>query len=392
MKTTIRKRNSILAGIGLASLLVYVLACSSTSFSPDDRKVLFPAFDVNHQGISAMVYNRKSHKTEQIYTLVKPVVPGKTNDSGELLRADWAPDGKHVLVASQPDGLSLTLVPYGVQEPVRQLLIPKSEVEDGLLVWPLHMVGSKVFLNGKNHSLVAVDMVTGATRSNEFTNDVMLWSDAQGKTLFALTEPDNKSTNGVFGRIDPETLALQPQMEFSTALMPEGGTIAVSTDGERLCFFGKLEHGTNLELRVFRGGKLEFSRTVESDERKIFFGTFGALSPKGDCLYTSFARRESGAKNSEYGLLEIPLKNDPARWTTLARATKGDDADALFFQGGLSHDGRTWAVSSAYLWAANESFAASDCALFLVDLSSRDRKVTKVPIPTPQRRDGLLKK
>ena len=119
-------RNCILAGIGLASLLVYVLAC--TSFSPDDRQVLYPAFDAQHGGVSAMVYDLKTRKSEPVYVSVGLSMPVQTNRDGGLLRAQWFPDGKHILVAclgEHSGGLVLTVLPRGGGEPVRVLQIPK---------------------------------------------------------------------------------------------------------------------------------------------------------------------------------------------------------------------------------------------------------------------------
>ena len=54
-----------------------------------------------------------------------------------------------------------------------------------------------------------------------------------------------------------------------------------------------------------------------------------------------------------------------------------------FMVAGVSHDGRTAAVSSMYLACDDSSVAPSDCALFLVELGDSKRKVTKVPIPRP---------
>ena len=71
-------------------------------------------------------------------------------------------------------------------------------------------------------------------------------------------------------------------------------------------------------------------------------------------------------------------------------AAAGDKADVFYFQAGISHDGKTAAISSAYLAFSDEDFKPADCALFFVDLGSVDWKVTKVPIPMPAKRLGKL--
>jgi hypothetical protein len=68
-----------------------------------------------------------------------------------------------------------------------------------------------------------------------------------------------------------------------------------------------------------------------------------------------------------------------------------EDRTLSLFQFGLSHDGKALAVSSAYLAAANEKFRAQDCALFIVDLVSAKRPVTRIPIPLPGASGVLLK-
>jgi hypothetical protein len=59
-----------------------------------------------------------------------------------------------------------------------------------------------------------------------------------------------------------------------------------------------------------------------------------------------------------------------------------------YFQMGLSHDGKTAAVVTTYLMMEKENQnQPENCALALVDLSSPGRKVTRVPIPLPKKRD-----
>ena len=77
------------------------------------------------------------------------------------------------------------------------------------------------------------------------------------------------------------------------------------------------------------------------------------------------------------------MGDGPARETLLVPACQLNDehSDGFLFQVGLSHDGKTAAVASTYVASASKQFKPEDCALFLVDLSDPNRKVTKVPIP-----------
>jgi hypothetical protein len=61
-------------------------------------------------------------------------------------------------------------------------------------------------------------------------------------------------------------------------------------------------------------------------------------------------------------------------------------------QPSLSHDGRTWAISSAWLGASKKSaLRPEDCALFLVQVDRSRPKLTKVPIALPAVQDDGLK-
>jgi hypothetical protein len=100
----------------------------------------------------------------------------------------------------------------------------------------------------------------------------------------------------------------------------------------------------------------------------------------------------SGTANTddaEYGVVEIPLNEQPLRWIPLFRAKAGDKEELLFAQASLSHDGRTWAIATSYLYLQNESLKPEDCALFLVDVGLDKPRITKVPIQPPAQRREL---
>jgi hypothetical protein len=110
--------------------------------------------------------------------------------------------------------------------------------------------------------------------------------------------------------------------------------------------------------------------------------------PKGDKLWASFQKgtKDNGTNVFSFGIIEIPLSDAPVREITLIKGLRTKEQDlGFYFQAAMSHDGKTAAVASTYL-ACLEEFKPEDCALFLVDLSDPNRKVTKVPITMPARR------
>src|ERR1035438_6909558 len=87
--------NHVLAGCGALSLLAYVLACAP-SFSPDDRQVLYPSFDPQSGAMSVACYDRKTGRSEILFTAANADIA--TNQQPVLIRAEWLPDGKHILI------------------------------------------------------------------------------------------------------------------------------------------------------------------------------------------------------------------------------------------------------------------------------------------------------
>ena len=93
---TYKTRNAILALIGLAALSVYILAC--TSFSPDDSKVLYPAFDAESGAVGMAVYDRAAGRSDMVLVPMTYDI-GETNAAVEpkLMRGQWLGDGRNIL-------------------------------------------------------------------------------------------------------------------------------------------------------------------------------------------------------------------------------------------------------------------------------------------------------
>ena len=383
MKTN-RTIHVLLAGIGCVSLLVYVLACS-TAFSPDDRQVLYPSFDPQSGALSIAVYDRSTGRSEQIFSSIGSHTD--TNLHSACLRAEWLPDGKHILVAEakEHEGLSLFVVPRGVKEPVRHIGSQKWDDAVTALEFPFAISGTKVFLNDQ-HNLTRVDWVTGEVLVN--TNQIAALPGGDGKTIIGWRELPNNG-GGEFGMIDPETLAFQPQLTL-TNQMGEGTFPAFDPGTRELMLVSG--QATNLELQIVRDGVNKFTRPITRPGCEVkVAGPWLDLGPKKERVFTAYFSKADGQTNSEYGLLEIPLNEKPLRFTPLFQV-QSDDVNSLLAQPSLSHDGRTWAISSAWLGASKKSaLRPEDCALFLVQVDGSRPKITKVPIALPAVEDDGLR-
>ncbi len=183
------------------------------------------------------------------------------------------------------------------------------------------------------------------------------------------------------GKLDPEKLSLTPILELKKKEIGEiSPFIAVSKDGTGIAILVK-KGGEKTEaqsLLVFRGKDLEKTVPVGPPEE---VGSLGDTqwSPDGMTIYAASAKKLKDGDGLQLGFIEVPLGGGGARQVPLVRMGKEDeDKVVMFFQIALSPDGKTLAASTGNL---PEELKDEDRALYLVDLASPERKVTKVRAP-----------
>lgn len=389
-------RNTILALAGLAALCVYILAC--TSFSPDDTKVLYPAFDNGNGAIGMAVYDREERRSEMLFLPVW-YGPGQSNAvAPKIMRSHWLADGRHILVAfgggegNDDNSLDLALVPWGEHAPVKLFHVPNLKDADEVLMRPLCVVKNQVFL-GAGPEVIRLDLKTGLLVRHSLGSDktdAILYPSPNGEGVFYVEERKSPEEGTEIGRLDPEDFTQAPLLVITNQF--SGQSFAgYDPRGKQAAFLGT-DGGTN-RLVVIRPGKPVFTRTIGTPDEEWAFCSLG-FSLKGDSVWASYAKGAPGTNVVAYGLAEIPLNQEAIRETTLIREARSEDRDKnnSFFQAALSHDGKTIAVASTYLAVDAKEFDAADCALFLVDVSGPERKVTKVPVPMPVQRTPVKSK
>jgi hypothetical protein len=377
---------STLAGVGILSLLIYVLACA-TSFSPDDRQVLYPSFDPQSGAASVAIYDRKASRSQEVFSAAEAAEA--TNQQPALLRAAWLGDGRHVLIAeaSHDHGLQLFVLPRGVNEPVRHFSIPDADEAGATLEFPFAIAEGKLFLNREGYSPTRLDLASGALSGGEkITNELTVLPSPDGKSLVAFR--DLKENGMEFGTLDARTMQFNALGNAGTnnadATIP-----AFDPASGRLMLIAKT--GEKLQLQITKNGTAEFSRPLEHAGGELQVGPFLQPTPDGKTVCMAYCAEIAAKTNFEYGLLEIPVSSAPLRFTLLFTSTSKVNESLILAQPSLSHDGQTWAIGTACLYLQDESLKPDDCALFLVDLSKPDRPVTKVPVQVPARRQRLIK-
>jgi hypothetical protein len=391
MKTH-RTRNAVLALTGVVALTLYILAC--TSFSPDDTKVIYPAFDGPGGAVGIAVYDRETGRSEPLFVPIG-YENGITNTvKPRLVRAQWLADGQSITVAwpgggdAGGDGLYLALLPWRARAPIRLFELPSIEKSASGLMQPLCIVGDRVFIVETNRQILRLDLKTGELVRHELDEEwdqVALLPAPDGTGVFCFGEREEGRT---VGRLDPGSFAITSIMTF-TNKAAQGSFLAIDRRAQRFAF--AQENSDQCELVVLEKGAPVFTRLLGAKGEKWAFGS-ALFTPRGDALCASFQRTAQSRKGADYGLVEIPLNSDAVRQVMLLSTPEsGDENDARIFQAGISHDGSTAAVASTYLACQNGDFKAEDCALFLIDLKDPKWKVTKVAIPMPARRQEAFK-
>jgi hypothetical protein len=228
--------------------------------------------------------------------------------------------------------------------------------------------------------IVRLDMKTGEVAAKEMRDAIPM---GHGSEVFFIRQDRTGDGKNVYaiGKIDAEkleeTVLLELKGEEHGELM---GHMAISPDGSR--FAVAREKEDEVALLILRGKEVE--QTIVLGPRKGV-GEPGNLewSAVTGAIHAAFAKPVEG-KGLELGVLEVPLDGSPQRKTTLLSTPEhDDDKQILLFQIALSPDGKTLAVPSTYV----DKIAKEDAALFLMDLSSPDRKVTKVPLLAPEKKN-----
>jgi hypothetical protein len=391
--TSVRTRDTVLTLIAFAGWLLYILACAS--FSPDDSKVLFPSNDPTTGAPALAMYDRAARTTRTL--LAFPVAAEAGHDTLVYVRGAWTPDGRHVvgIWGEGKDSLRATVLPLDGKEPARVLGFGsnKDDIPSAVLAGAA-IVGSHLFAGDKAR-IVRLDLATGEVKDRPAEGEPLLVA-RQDQVYYRRHVPvpgasQDASDQTEVGLVDVNTLALAPLFTTREESAADGGFLAVTRDGSRVALGGT--RGKVPEILIFENKKLARTVPIGSAEHAILAGNF-QWSPDGAVLYVMTLKAAGDDQHHQFAVLEVPAGGGASRETPLlVVAGNHEDADVFAFQLDVSHDGKTLAAAATYLQTpapklsgGNKELPAprvrpEDLALYLVDLSRPDRKVTKLPVP-----------
>lgn len=406
-----RQARDVFVGIiGLAALLLYILACRP-SWSPDGTKVVFPYYNPETKERGAALYDRTTGTVRSILAVSErkpaPVDAAKEHSWGEgmCVVAQFTHDGRRVIVSWNDEKSHTLLLPVAPGEATRSFVLPAElGVDDAPTLVPYPEIGGNLFLAG-GKAIVRLNMQTGATQYRQLEDGFEGTIAAQGNRVLYVREveetqpkqeplleskPEAKKeeekaevpapapekaagSKFEFGTVNPGDLTLKPLFTLTSGdLEARGieevqGFLSPEPRGSRMAMTDK---GAQ-RLVVLNSSGIE--RVVQPNivASVYMLGNF-EWAPGGNKLYAPVIAKNEPDKDWQFSIAEIALDSGGTRLTPIARV-RGDD----LLQIALSPDGSTIATTTADL----KDVAMADRALYLVNLRDPKRAVTKIPMP-----------
>jgi hypothetical protein len=387
-----RRRNSILSALALAGLAAYVLACSS-SFSPDDSKLACPAFDAQTGDLGVSVLDRKSGKVETVFSFATIKNPLEPKYEARLTRTHWL-DNKRLVILwpgddENEDLLNVMALPLGGSGgALRCWSLKDVQKAHEKLMGPAALAGRQLLVVVASNLVARLDLEQGWLESKLCRGESLrLFPAGSDQHVFYAASPGQQATTIELGKLDARRFAQTPLFSVEEKHFDDETMPCFSPEAKQLAL---LRYESNsFRLTLHQPGQAGRRVAVQAPIDQLKVGNL-CFSAKGDMLYGSFGGCLAGETNFSLGILEIPLDGQPARPTVVIAGLKKCDQEMVrYFELALSHDGKTLAAATTYMCGEDSPLRPTDCALFLVDVSKRPHRISKVSLPTMNPRKPL---
>jgi hypothetical protein len=381
------KLHSILSAVGILAWSVFILGClvGSVAWSPNGSKIAFSYYDPTAKEDGVMIYDRERN------SLIPTYVANGSNDEGVYIQSQWDRTGSRLLIEScltdknGKDHFDLLALSTNPQRSVRHFTLPSDQE---LPMLPAPEKGPKLFLSGKQ--LVTVNLDTGETQSDDRFGELALYP-AGDSILYRRdssdkTAEEKKVTRMEFGIFDPDTSTLHSSFTILQTELEARGInklvgFAVRDTGFEFATVGQRSQGQDV-IVLLNGNGIEHVLAPQLLVQEPF--KLGSLAwGRNGNIYAATAIRVDD-EIAQFAIAEIPVAGGAARLVPIARvnwdieSSGFGDTFYLTERIALSPDGRTLATSTAAV--AEKEITADNRALFLIDLTGPNRKVTRIPI------------
>lgn len=379
------RRRMLHVSLALAAIVgfgLFILACTGwLSWSPDGSQIVFGYYDPNAGDAGEYriaLYDLGSGKVRAL----NPKVLSAQNAS---LVGQWKQDGSGLFIFGETSDKTLSVMEVSAStgEVLHEVEVPLKDNNSAALLVPAVEAQGALYINVD--PFTRLDLVSSEiVQRHENDDGFFVFSLGDNRLLYLTPLDDTKEFE--FGFLDPQTLAsnllyrirnddprLHDSKGFRAMIAPEPG-------GSRIAISSMREKKDDIVICNETGIQKVLSP-------KLSFPSFhiGNLqwSPDGKHLYGSVISplRE---KFVQYSVAEIDVESGRSRVIPIAEVnTKGDsDFEKLFYvmlQVWISPDQHTIATSTANV--EKDAVADKDRALYLIDMSQQNQKLTKIPAP-----------
>lgn len=377
MSMTKVSRSILIGAFAVATL--YIPGCGGVSFSPDDSKLLFPINDLETGNKVLAMYDRTTRTIRPIFTQL-----GRS-DWREAIRPAWTADGSHAMAfwEGSDDTVNVALIPVNAPGTVRFLRL--EEITDFQPI-TLHPIITGPFLIFADQGKIRrIDLRNGKEDRKETTNEVVLVPAGGRAYYMRRISGDSVDDSGIeFGLLDAASLELSPIFEpAELAGSDDIPFFGVSDDGAHLAVLSEADK----EILIFEKRQLLHRLPINTLSESVSNIGLFQWSRRGDAIYALY-RQHLESEQHQIGILELPIDGRSRRLLPLFVTSGSYEPLMLTVQFDISHDGNTLAMTTTHLGSAIEP---EDRGLYLIDLSSADRRVTKVAVTsTAVRSDGVI--
>ena len=371
-----RVLDACLTILGIAGLMVYVLACAP-SFSPDGKKVAFPVLDYDNEQTSVFVYDINKNKFETVAEFKDPNHGGDSDDDMDIAYSvQWMPDGKQILI----NGASLIMIlPVESEGPTRTFQ-PQEDMKF-LNILPPPIVGNYQFIvNPDKPELYRVNVQNWETQSFQlaFSQDDLGIPFSDGEQLYFtvdLEKEDQKFCSIM--KLNVENGAYTPVAQINMEECDELQAWSwLKLGGDRFAAISKYQDRVHLVL--VQGNSIE--KMIPIGEKRSGMN-IGNLVPSRDgrSIFAAFSYHD---QLDQFGVMEIPFDGGETREMVLfaGDGPMDDQINPIAFHIALSPDGRKIAASSVS-GLEYTSLKPEDRALYFIDVGHPEWKVNKVRVP-----------